>query len=187
MLQWTTGPERNIRYIDQKSAQFLDDRTAVSSLKEMMKFCGYSKFNKFKNHRKEWDELHRDVPLSYFTYIGIKKAVLLFTLELDYEEYKKVLDIPLYPQFAVARVMAAVYQEKQFLETTPEAEAIEVLKVFSREKHKRCCINCPELKTIYVEPNGEVNIVYYPPAIKFTGKWALPNTNGNGIGTTYLG
>ena len=175
------------QYIHQKSAHFPDEKTTVSAMKKMMEFCGYSKFNKFKMQRKEWDMLIRNIPLSYFEYVGIDREILLFTLELDYQEYEQVLDIPLYPRFAVIRIMAAFYQERKFPENTPETAAIEVLKEFSKEKSKRCCINYPELKTIFVEPDGTVNVVHYPPAIKFKRKWAIPANNGHGIGMSYLG
>ena len=153
----------------------------------MMRWCGYSKLSKFKEHRKEWDAVHRKMPLSYLDYVGVEREVLHFALEVDFEEYGRAREIPLYPKFAVIRLMAGVYREKGLPENTPESEAIEMLRGFSRERNLRCCINYPELKTVYIEPTGDVRVVYYPPSIRFSKKWAIPASDGIGIGAAYAG
>ena len=173
-------------YIRQKSAQFPDRRKSGWVLRNMMDCCGYAKLKKFRLHRKEWDTIERKIPLSYLDYLGVKRSVLDCTLELDCQEYERAKTIPLYPRFAVIRLMAGVYGEKALPKNIPESEAVELLRDLSREKKLRCCISYPELKTVFVERSGEVRVAYYPPRIKFTKRWAIPAENGTGIGTSYV-
>lgn len=158
-----------------------------SIIKDMVSTLGYSNMNKFITLKNEWDQLKRTVPLSYFDYIGINREVLEFTLELDREEYEQALQIPRYPHSAIVRLMAAVYKNIKIPTGFHEKEAIEYLFDFMKGKRFRCCINYPELLSIFLEPNGSVNTVYYPPIIRFTKKWAIPEQDGFGIGMSYIG
>ena len=113
--------------------------------------------------------------------------MLTFTLELDREEYKQVLTIPRYTKYAIVRLMAAVYNNITIPAGLHEKEAREFLFDFMKGKRFRCCINYPELLSIFLEPDRSINTVYYPPSIRFTKKWAIPEKDGFGIGMSYIG
>lgn len=161
----------------------LHERTIIQ---EMMPVLGFSTMNKFITLKNEWDLFQRDIPLSYLDYIGVKRDVLTFTLELDREEYEQVLTIPRYPQYAIVRLMAAVYKNIKIPADLHEKEAIEFLFDFMKGKRFRCCINYPELLSIFLEPERSINTVYYPPSIRFTKKCAIPHQDGSGIGTSQI-
>ncbi|RKX73111.1 MAG: hypothetical protein DRP87_19465 [Spirochaetes bacterium] len=154
---------------------------------KMMATLGYSNMKKFITLKKEWDQLRRNIPLSYFDYIGLNREVLEFTLELDWEEYEQALQIPRYPHSAIVRIMSAVYKNITIPTGSHENEAIAYLFDFMKEKRFRCCINYPQLLSIFLEPNGDIKKVYYPPSIRFTKTSAIPEKDGSGIGTSYLG
>ena len=54
--------------------------------------CGYSvknSLNKFRIHRKEWNDLERRSPCKYLSDIGVDLDTLNFALELDCEEFRQ--------------------------------------------------------------------------------------------------
>jgi len=152
--------------------------------------CGYSlknSFNKFRIHRKEWDNLERKNPLKYLSEIGVDLDTLKFTVELDQEEFDRALEIPYYPHIVGFRVMAAVFSQFELPENTPEREAIEVTKRFAREKGFRSFIPVRDLKTIYVEPDGSVFTNYYRPCLEITKSHIEASSDGSWFGKSYLG
>ena len=82
--------------------------------------------------------------------------------------------------------MATVYSEYQFEPGTIEDEAIEILKEFSKEKNLRACINFSGIKTLWIEPSGEVNQSFYYPAVTLTKRELIPAYCGQGVGKAYL-
>jgi len=62
--------------------------STVETTEVLMKKSGYSKLNKFKKHREEFDNLDRWVPLKYLNAIKINLATLKFCGELDYDEFE---------------------------------------------------------------------------------------------------
>ncbi len=83
--------------------------------------------------------------------------------------------------------MAAVYSELELPESTPEAEAIEILKRFSKEKGFRCFIPVRDLKTIYVNPNGTLFTQYYRPCLEITKTYVEASSDGSWVGKSYIG
>ncbi len=179
---------RNTRaYIKERSFLFgSSDNKKNALLDELMRQSGYSKFRKFREHRKEWDDLLRNIPLGYLFAIGVNIEELMRNVSIDMEEYRRALKIPLFPGSAVIRLMGGFYQDKKFPPATPEYKAIEILKEFSTANRLRCCINFHNLKTIWIEPGEEVHYSYYPPEIKITKKWAVIKSDGRFIGTSCI-
>lgn len=173
-------------FISQKSSQVKDSRRQTPGLIELMKMCGYASFQKFREHRQEWDLLERKVPLVYLGAIGADIESIMHTVCIDQQEYDMAFKVPLFPRFAVVRLMAAVYQNIEFPAGADEDKAVNILKEYSREKGLRCCINYPDLKTIRIEPDGNVFYSYYRPAVEISGKWAIFISGGRNIGVTRL-
>ena len=80
----------------------------VVSTNELLTACGYGNIDKFEKHRIEWDQLLRQVPLSYLSSIGVDMKAITLTIEVDKEEYMQALRVPLYPRAAVVRLMPTV-------------------------------------------------------------------------------
>lgn len=173
-------------YIKQKSEVFIDNRNYKEQTKSLMAASGYNDLVKFRKHRINWNNLERSIPLKYLEAIDADLNTLKFTVELDQQEYDRALEIKLFPKSAVIRIMAAVYSDLKFPENTPETEAIEIAKRFFEEKNLMGCINFPDIKTIWIEPNGVVKKTYYRPSIKITNTLLIPSNNGKGIGMSYI-
>jgi hypothetical protein len=170
-----------------KESNFKLSPTDTNTIKNMMNALGYSNINKFRTIKNEWDSLRRPIPLKYFDYIGADRNVLEFTLELDNEEYEQAIELPRYPRYAIVRRMAAIYKNIKIPSGLREEDARSYLFDLMAKNRLRCCINYPELLSIFLEPNGTVNYVYYPPEIRFGKKYAVPVKDGTGIGMTYIG
>jgi hypothetical protein len=170
---------------------YLKSKSAERSDEDVLRVeCGYSltnSINKFRFHRKEWNDLERRIPLDYLSAIGVDLDTLKFTAELDSEEFDRAIEIPVFPRIAGARLMAAIYSQLELLENTSEAAAIEIVKQFSREKGVHCFIPVKDLKTIYVEPDGSVFTDYYRPSLKITKTYVEASSDGSTVGKCYLG
>ena len=63
-------------------------------LLEMAKSCGFSDIEKFLQQKKVWDEIRGEIPIAYFQYLGVDQKILNFMLELDNEDYERILQQP---------------------------------------------------------------------------------------------
>lgn len=172
-------------YLKQKSGALTYFKDEVDDLKELAGQSGYKKFNKFIEHRKEWHEFTRRIPLSYLEAIDVKLDVLQFTVELDKKDFEKALKLRLHPEYFMINY-SPIPLSKSFPPDTSEEEAVNILREYCREKEKLCLINYPALKTIGVRPDGSVFTIYYEPEIKLTKDHVIPVKSGKSIGKTYL-
>lgn len=172
---------RNTRaYIQHLSSRF-------ESTEELMEKSGYAKPEKFKKHREEFDNLERWVPLKYLDAIGVNHATLKFCGELDHEEFEEARKIEdLYPQFAIERLMPAIYSNIRFPEGITEDEAIEYLVNRSAETGKMYFINYYDFKTVIVNRDSSVNTVYHPPLFRITKSYLIPETTNNNLGNVRI-
>jgi len=154
--------------------------------RELMRASGYGNIDKFRRHREAFDNLQRRVPLAYLRAIGVDFEVIKWCLKLDYRDFKRACKIPLYPKYAIARALAAVYISIPIPDNTPEDEAIEIVRSFAMEKGMNCCINYPGLKTIFIKPQGTVHTLFYPPELRFTKHWLVVEDGGESIGTVKI-
>ena len=161
-------------YIRQKAPQFPGFREDWQKIKRLARIIGYKNVNRFLDHKKQWDKFERKIPRIYLKKIGVKEEVLKFTAELDYRDYEKALKVRRLPETASVRYMPAVYGRLDFPPGTDEKQAIEILKNFSARKKLRCFINYSDLLIIFVEPEGEVKTRYFPPEIRFSPKFCIP-------------
>jgi hypothetical protein len=156
----------------------------TSRLAAAMNACGYRNLQRFLHHKQDWDHLKRRIPLTYWDCIGVERSVVELTLEADREDYEAALRLPLHPTHATIRVAPAVYVNHRLPDGADEHEAVEYLVEKSKELGKSCCINYTGLKTVTVNRDGEVNTIYYPPQIVYTGSYAMPTSAGSEVGTS---
>ena len=166
-------------YIKGKSDSFKNE-------KELMRECGYANLNKFRIHRKAWDNLERPIPRKYLQGIGVSLETLQLTVELDGEEYEKALGLPYSPKRAVIRVMPAVFSTVELPKGIDEEEAISVLERMSRKTGKYCFINFGSLKTVFAEPDGIVFARFYRPTIEIKSDFIIASQDGAAIGKVSL-
>jgi hypothetical protein len=176
-------PFRNTSaYLKAKSTSFKDTH-------ELLALCGYSRkssYGKFLRHQSEWNSLKRNIPLKYLLVIGADLQEIDAAVQADRQEYESILKLPFFPKSGVIRCMAAVYSQYKFEPLTPEAECIDILKAYSKEKGFRTCINYPRIKSIWVEPSGTVRKSYYYPTLTLTKTELIPSYTGEGIGTVFI-
>ena len=178
---------RNTRnYIKELSAVIQDRLRPYPELVALKQRSGYAKLDKFHLHRQEWDALRRKIPLRYLEAIGANINDIKFAVEADKIEFNNATSIPLFPRYAVQRAMAAVYITIEIPPGTPEAEAVNRLQALCNKKRFRCCINYPELKTIWIEPNEDPQTNWYYPELRLTKDSAIFSRGGYGIGSSYL-
>jgi hypothetical protein len=166
-------------YIKNKSDSFKNE-------KELMRECGYANLNKFRIHRKAWDNLERPIPRKYLQGIGVSLETLQFAVELDQEEFEKALSLPFSPTKAVIRVMPTIYSTVQLPESMGEEEAISALKEMSKKIGKYCFINFGSLKTVFAEPDGLMFTKYYRPTIEIRSDLIIASQDGAVIGKVNL-
>ena len=178
---------RNTKTFIQKRSQNIPNTRRHSALSiELMEKCRYKNYQQFFNHRNEWDALTRKIPLVYLASIKADFETIKYALRLDQQEYDHALSIPLFPEYAVVRLIGAVYSHHQIPTGTPEDEATEMIKQFSCKNGLRCCINYPDFKTIWIEPDGRIITSHYWPSLQITKEWAIFKEDGRDIGLSRL-
>jgi len=175
---------RNLKsYLLQKAGSINRAYVEKEEIWKLAGAVGYSKYNKFLNHREQWHELVRKIPVSYLDIIGVDYDVLDFTVELDQKDYQSALQIPLYPKGFIVRHMSCFYRTVEFLPDTPENQAIEIVQEYARKEGKKCAINYADIKTILVGTEGQVNTCYYEPNINFVGGYMIASSDGQTFAT----
>ena len=167
-------------YFKQRSGEHRDEKTLLLA-------CGYSfkSLNKFRIHRKAWNDLSRKIPLKYAQAIGIDPNVMDTVLDADQREFDQALQLPFFPKTAGVRLLAAVYATYEFPPNVTENEAISILKAYSEKTGRYCFIQLAEIKTIWVRPESVFTDIYRPEIE--TGKvWLTPSADGAWVGKSYL-
>ncbi|RLE15733.1 MAG: hypothetical protein DRJ08_04965 [Acidobacteria bacterium] len=159
----------------------------VSTTSELAKLCGYKDAFKFNGHRKQFDELRRNVPVDYLNAIGIDLEELKRCAEVDMKEFERLKELqPLYPRYGIERIMPGIYNNIEIPDGTIEENAVEMVKSYAKEKMHRCNINYPSFKTIWIEPSGKVLTIYYPPTYRITKHMLIVEESGENIGQSNL-
>lgn len=161
--------------------------TCATDDKYLAELTGYKDLDKFKRHQDAWHGLERPIPRKYLDAIGANLDILRSALERDQVNFELMDALPRTPAHYTVRLLAAVYQMRFFDDAIPEAEAIRRIKAYSAETGFRCCINYPQLLTIYIEPDGSVSKTYYRPAMKVTDNWVAFERDGSRVGTMRIG
>ncbi len=175
---------RNVKaYLLQKSGPISRAYADKAEVWELAESVGYKKYNKFLNHRQQWHDLTRKIPVKYLDAIDVDYEILDCTVELDKEEYERALKVPLYPRGFTIRYMACVYKTVEFPPDTTEYEAREIMSDYAQDKRRSCAINYPDIKTVLAEPDGNIRVVFYEPDINFDGGFMIAATDGRSFAT----
>lgn len=142
----------------------------------VMASCGYlfRRPEKFSAHRRQWDRLDRPIPRAYLDAIGVDVKVMQFTAQLDAEEYEEVLQHPLYPRYATIRVVPGIFSLLDLPQGIDESEAVRLMIDFARRRGRRCCIGFRDIKSIWIEPDGETSYTFYRPYLRVTKSHVIP-------------
>ena len=162
-------------YLLQKSGSLTFFKDQKSEIHELAEKSGYADFNKFTEHRREWHNINRRIPLGYLSAIGVDFEVLDFVVNVDYQEFRRALKVPRYPQYFTIRLMPSIYQSVEIPEEIPENKAIEALQKLAAEKDRLCFINYQELLSILIKPDGQVTRNYFVPAAEISGDYWIPS------------
>ena len=173
-------------YFKDKSELIPDRMRPNPQIALLMKKCGYVNFTKFRAHRKEWDNIERKIPLSYLDAIGADLESIKEKVRIDQDEYDRVIKIPLFPRFATARLMACVYMDVKLPEGVSEGGAIEFLKTIKSDYPINHWICFPDIKTIFVDKDGNVSHLFHRPVVRFTRHWAMFSSDSKNIGKVRL-
>ena len=175
-------------YLKQKTDLPIDHyyKNQTDEINLLAEKCGYSKFNRFLEYRKDWHQLERKIPLTYLNEIEVELKTLEFTAELDLAEYKKVLEIKRIPKYYTIRMHPAFYKTEVFKDLFTEEEAIEYVKEYAIKEERICFIQYPSIKTITIHPDGKVDEIYHEPGIHITDKYLIPTVAGKDIGKVRL-
>jgi len=173
-------------YLKKKSGKLTFFKDEVDEIKKLAKDSGYTKFNKFVEHRKEWHEMKRKIPIKYLEAIGVKLDVLKFTIELDQKEFKEVLKIDFKPRYAAIKFHPIAYKTYEFPPDTSEKKAIEIMQEYAKKEERECIINYPDIKIIFIEPDARVHQIYFKPDINIDNEYVYPAKDGEGVGKVTL-
>ncbi|HUZ17835.1 MAG TPA: hypothetical protein VMV68_05575 [Spirochaetia bacterium] len=154
----------------------------------LMVKCGYRnrRPERFNAHRRQWDQLERPIPRSYLAAIGADVEIMQFTAELDAEEYDSVLEVPLSPRFATVRLMPAVYTRLELPEGIEETDAVSFVSELAQHQGRRCCIGFRDIKTIWIEANGEITYSFHRPQLRVTKSYVTPRNESGVAARTQL-
>ena len=173
-------------YLKKKSGNLTFFKDETDEIMELANKSGYTKFNKFVEHRKEWHKMKRKIPLKYLEAIGVKVDVLELTIELDQKEYEDILKIPRFPKFAVIRMHPTYYKNYNLPEGISEKKAIELMEEYALREEKRCFINYPNIKMIGFRPDGSHYEIFYKPDIEIDEEYVYPTQGGEKVGKITL-
>lgn len=124
--------------------------------------------------------LKRVVPYQFLLAIDADIEKIKILCKEDKEEFEKNASrTDLFPVCAIVRLMPAVYHSREFPYHINEAEAIAHTITYFCANRFRCAIHYPDVKTIYVEPNGDIETTYYPPDIVFGENSLIPSFEGS--------
>lgn len=131
--------------------------------------------------------LKREVPYQFlFTINADVEKIKTLCME-DNEEFERNKErTDLSPRTVIVRLMPAVYQTRFFPYEMKEFEAIQYTLENFCESRFRCAINYPEFKTIYIEPDGEIHTIFYPPTLHFGLTLLTPSLDGSKEGVAYI-
>ncbi len=131
--------------------------------------------------------LTRPVPTKFLTFIAADIKRIEELAKEDLEEFKIVSKRKdLRPQYATVRYMAAVYSSLALPSGLSEADAVIYLLDYCREKRFRCAITFRGFKSIFVEPDGDVSTIFYPPVLRMSEYSIIPDDSGYQEGRSYM-
>jgi hypothetical protein len=175
------------RHVRTYVAQCSTRHAGKEASKRLMARVGYARYEKFIRRRAAWDALARPVPLAYLEAIGVDTDVMSVAGGADMEAYREALAIPRFPRWAIVRYMPAIYGRVWLPPGATEQEAVRFLLGYSSRTGWQCCLSYPDLKAIYIRPDGDVSITHFPPVLLIQGGFLTTGMDGRDIGACRIG
>jgi hypothetical protein len=125
-------------------------------------------------------ELKREIPRTFLSAIGAEADRITGLCAEDRKEFEIWSSRgDLCPRSVTIRYMPAVYKRVSLPCLMGEHDAIRyTIEHYVRERF-RCAIDYPGLKTLFVEPDGSLDTVWYPPEITVTSCSLIPSYDGS--------
>lgn len=160
-----------------------------AELKKFAGYCGYGKDSRFLDRLKNWIELKENVPMCVLTYLDLDRTEIESAVKNDLRDFLSAAAMPVYPATYTVRLMAAVYNGGEVPRGMDEEKARRYVRRLLDERglHTGFCLNFPELKTVFVERDGSIHTVWYPPEIAWTKTHLIAGRDGRRTGKSSIG
>jgi hypothetical protein len=168
------------------------------STKILAAASGYSerKLTKFRQHKEDWLNFDRPIPISFAEAIGVKRKILEHCIQKDQLEFDEFNTRVAYPQSFGIRYMSAIYGKQLLPEGTDEEEAIEIMKQFVLKNKLGCWLNIDGIRSTYVflgerksvatEADLVIKRTLFKPMITFSRHQMRLTQDNLDIGNTYI-
>ena len=124
-------------------------------LEQVMSFFFTEDDSNISDYIDDLIAVRRNIPLVFLEGIGADINEIIRLNERDNEDFLQMkASFQGKPRYALIRYMATVYKSVAFPSEMNENDAIAYAQRYFCKKKFRCQINYPELKTIFIEPDG---------------------------------
>ena len=149
----------------------------------------------FPDNTKGWyhlsqdlTHLRREVPYLFLSAVSAEIETVMALCEEDRAEFERNrYRKDLRPRHVIVRYMPAVYMRKDIPFAMHEEEAISYIQEQFCLGRFWCAVNFPEFKTLYIEPDGSSDTIYYPPGITVKDCSLVPSADGRDVGIMHIG
>lgn len=173
-----TPYRHTLAYISKQSGNW----NRENQVGKLIEACGYKNRAKFFRRREEWNNLRGQVSRAYFKAIGVKIAMLDFTLREDQDEYDIEAARLHFPDHYIMRLVPALYSRVELPGGTTEKEAVEMVRAYHLDgRRPECCIPIPGIKTIWIRKDKSVSISRYRPRMEIKKDFILFSGSNAGI------
>ncbi|MDQ7823302.1 MAG: hypothetical protein RDV48_10945 [Candidatus Eremiobacteraeota bacterium] len=132
--------------------------------------CGYKSPRRFHHKMRDWLTLRDPIPMKFLKALKVDMDILETTLNLDRKEFQRIVEKrPVPAVFVICRSPIAP-QTCKIPPSETEEEAIEYVRKVAVTHKIPCLIECPEIKTIWCDPEGKVRSTLFPPSMKVTAR-----------------
>jgi len=132
---------------------------------------GYKSKKRFFEKMREWITLRDPVPLKFLKLINADLYVLETALSLDRKDYDEVVKGELIPKVYVICRFPLGIKAIPLTGVTGEKEAIAQTRSVAVMRNTMCLIEYPYIKTIWIEPDGQISVRMFPPKMTQEGKY----------------
>lgn len=153
-----------LAYIDHQFRSF------KGKSKDLLALCGYKSSRRFVTRMREWLTLRDPVPLRFLKAIEADLYVMETALALDIREFHELLARGLKPKVFVICNTPMFSRAVSFPGISNEKEAIAFARSTAVMRNTMCLIEYPLIKTIWIEPDGNITTRIYPPGMKRVGR-----------------
>lgn len=136
---------------------------------------------------ESWVELTQRVPLLFLELIGAESPIIRSCLQQDRNSFDLLCEREHFVRFVTVRYMATIYRSIVLPFEMSETMAIRYTNEHLSQGRFRCCIPFEGFKAIFIEPDGSIDTLYYPPSLTFGETELIPSCDGSEEGTSDAG